>query len=415
MKKYIIIYLLLFLAGITTGMAQDKQLNTYLVTAAQNNPGLKAKFSDYQAALQKVPQVGALPDPQVMFGYMVMPVETRLGPQQGRISASQSFPWFGTLNARKDAASSMAAAKLESFEQAKSKLFYDVRSTWYNIYMANKAIQRTKENLEILNSYRQVALAKIAAGLTSSVDELRLQMEIGDMENQLALLRDNERTLTVMFNNLLNTPAESPVEAPDTLATDSLDMTTSALWDSISVQNHQLKQLDNLINAWDKQELAARKAGKPSFTIGFEYVIIGQTNSAMAGNDAGKDAFAFPTVGIKIPLYRKKYEAMVREAQYHRESAGFKKQDKQNTLNTIFAKTKRDYRDAERRISLYTEQLELAKRSLRILYSDYSTGGKNFEEVLRMERRVLKYALELDKAAADRNAAAAFVTYLTGK
>ncbi len=131
--------------------------------------------------------------------------------------------------------------------------------------------------------------------------------------------------------------------------------------------------------------------------------------------NAGKDALAFPTVGIKIPLYRKKYEAMVREVQYNRESAEYGKQEKLNSLNTIFEQTTRDYRDAERRVSLNESQLELAERSLRILLSDYSTGGENFEEVLRMERRLLSYALELDKARADRNAAAAFVTYLMGK
>jgi hypothetical protein len=32
-----------------------------------------------------------------------------------------------------------------------------------------------------------------------------------------------------------------------------------------------------------------------------------------------------------------------------------------------------------------------------------------------MERKVLKYALELDKAKADKNAAVAFINYLTGK
>jgi hypothetical protein len=32
-----------------------------------------------------------------------------------------------------------------------------------------------------------------------------------------------------------------------------------------------------------------------------------------------------------------------------------------------------------------------------------------------MERKVLKYSLELDKARADKNAATAFVNYLMGK
>ncbi|GAG99528.1 unnamed protein product [marine sediment metagenome] len=36
--------------------------------------------------------------------------------------------------------------------------------------------------------------------------------------------------------------------------------------------------------------------------------------------------------------------------------------------------------------------------------TDYTTGNKNFEEVLRMERKILKFNLELEKARADKQA-----------
>ena len=40
---------------------------------------------------------------------------------------------------------------------------------------------------------------------------------------------------------------------------------------------------------------------------------------------------------------------------------------------------------------------------------------KNFEEILRMERKVLKFNLELEKARADKQAAISFINYLMGK
>ena len=82
-------------AGLSAG-AQDV-IDRYLVLAAENNPGLRSRFNAYMAALETVPQAGALPDPQLAFAYFIRPVETRLGPQEFRISASQMFPWFGTL------------------------------------------------------------------------------------------------------------------------------------------------------------------------------------------------------------------------------------------------------------------------------------------------------------------------------
>ena len=42
-------------------------------------------------------------------------------------------------------------------------------------------------------------------------------------------------------------------------------------------------------------------------------------------------------------------------------------------------------------------------------------GDKNFEEILRMERKLLFYALELERARADQQAAVSFLDYLMGK
>jgi len=120
--------------------AQNK-LNEYLETAARNNPALKAKFNEYNATLEKIPQAGALPDPQLTFGYFIMPVETKNGPQRAKISFTQMFPWFGTLNNRKNIYISVAKSKYEDFEEAKSKLFFDVKSTYYDLYFIKKSIR----------------------------------------------------------------------------------------------------------------------------------------------------------------------------------------------------------------------------------------------------------------------------------
>jgi len=59
--------------------------------------------------------------------------------------------------------------------------------------------------------------------------------------------------------------------------------------------------------------------------------------------------------------------------------------------------------------------LILANQAVDILVAGYTTAEKDFEEVLRMEKKVLKYALELEKARADQNTAVAYLDYLMGK
>jgi cobalt-zinc-cadmium efflux system outer membrane protein len=388
----------------------------YLVEAARNNPGLKSKFNEYLAALEKVPQVGSLPDPQLTFGYFIQPVETRVGPQRARISLSQMFPWFGTLGARKDVATEMAKSKYEIFEEAKSRLYYDVKSTWYNLYFNRKAFDISTENITILKMLRKLALIKVEAGLASSVDVLRAEMEIADLENQLALLKDNYLVMQTEFNKLLNVEKGTAVNIPDSLPGQDFFITRDAVMDSIKNGNHQILQLEFMEASYTKQELAARDAGKPNLMVGLDYVITGKGSGTMATiSDAGKDAIVFPMVGISIPLYRQKYTALVRESVLLQESAKSGIEDKINLLETIYEKADRDYRDADRRILLFSGQTDKAGKALGILQTAYETDGKNFEEVMRMERQLLKYKLESEKARADKDAAVAFIHYLMGK
>ena len=412
--KYIAVSLFLFFA--TVVRAQEEMLNKYLIEAAQNNPGLKSKFGEYQAALEKVPQVGALPDPQLSFGLFIRPVETKLGPQRARISVSQMFPWFGTLEAKEDVATQMAKSKYEQFEEEKSRLFYDVKSIWYNLYFLQKSIGITQENLTILNTFRKLALIKVESGLASSVDVLRVEMKLADLGNQLALLKDNYSTVQAAFNNLLNVNTDREVSLPDSLKNIDMGMTREAILDSIRNMNHQVLQMEFMEASYEKQQIVADKMGKPNIMLGFDYMAIGKGSDQMATvSDPGKDAFVFPMVGISIPLYRKKYTAMVKEAALMQKATENGKLNKINILETAYEKADRDYSDADRRIPLYLGQSDKAYQAMNILQTEYETSGKNFEELLRMELQLLKYKLELEKARSDKDAAIAFINYLIGK
>src|SRR5665811_973493 len=364
--QYIIGIALLLLASVVSA---QEDLNQYLETAAENNPGLKSRFNEYMAALEVAPQVKALPDPQLAFGYFIQPVETRVGPMQFKLTASQMFPWFGTLKAKENSAIQMAKAKYEAFEETKSKLFNEVRSTYFNLYFTKKAIAVTRQNLELLNSIQKMALIKIEAGMVSVVDEYRIEMEIGDLENQLALLNDKYYTQEVMFGNLLNTDSNNPVRLPELLWDTEPAISKMAMLDSIRMQNHQLLSLDLQAESLRFKKEAASLSGKPDFKIGFDYTVVGKGNNNMAGTDA----IMLPTVGISIPLYRNKYKAMVNEVVYQETAKKEEKLNQQNVLETVFEQTWKDFSDAKRRITLNENQAELAQKSLKLLETAYTT------------------------------------------
>jgi outer membrane protein TolC len=411
MKKLInTILFSLLLLGSFHASAQEK-LNGYLQTAAENNPGLQTSFNEYMAVLEAVPQLRSLPDPQVAFGYFINPVETRNGPMNFKISASQMFPWFGALKAQGNAATQAAKAKYELFLESRAKLFHEVRSTYFNLYFTNKAIAVTNDNLELLSSLQKLAIIKVEAGMSSLVDEYRIEMEIGDLENQLALLRDKRVAQQVMFNKLLNRGRENQISLPDTLWDQGLPFPKADIRDSILNQNHELLSLDMQQTAWQFKQEAARKQGAPKIMIGVDYTFIGKGEN----NLSGKDALILPQVGITIPLYRNKYRSMINEAVYRETAKANEKLNKSNVLETVFEQSWKDFQDADRRITLNKNQAKLARMSIDLLETEYSNTGTNFEEILRMERKLLQYKLELEKARSDKQAAISFFNYLMGK
>ncbi len=404
MKHTIIIITLLILQ---ISPAQNK-LPDYLETAAQNNPELKTAFNRYRAALEKVPQVRSLPDPQLMFGYFIKPVETKTGPQEFKISLTQMFPWFGTLKIAGESQTLKAKAIYETFEQTKTKLYNKVRQTYYNLYFIEKQIGLTKENLTLLLRFRDLAQNKIAAGTAGVTDELRARMAVNQAQTDLDALQDKKQVLLNTFRNLLNVDANFKVELPVNLDKKLLPNLT-ALKTQL-VDNHLIKRKNYLIETYKAKQELAHKAGLPKLSVGLDYINIGQGMNTNGFNDA-----IMVRAGIAIPIFRKKYKAMVTENRLLTEAGESEKEAILDELDNKLTGAYARYEDALRRIGLYARQKQLAQRSTDILQRAYISDSKNFEEILRMERRYIKYAVQYEKALSDLHKNIAEIEFLIGK
>ncbi len=399
MKNLIVILFLLF------GVFLNAQtLDDYLKIAAENNPSLKAKFKAYEASLEKVNQVGSLPNPTLDFGYFISPIETRIGPQQAKIGIMQMFPWMGTLNAKEEVYANISKSKYELFEAQKEQLFYQIKRVWYEMYELKQSITIVEANLKILASFESLATQKFETGTkTGMVDVLRIQMEIAELKNKKLLLEDKLKVKKIAFNNLLNRETREQILLPEQQEVLSIIETKETLNDNINSLNNELKSLNLQKEAFKSSEIVAKKQGLPMIGIGLSYFLVNERTD-MIVPDNGKDAF-MPMVSLTIPIYRKKYKAQKKEAIFKGESVGFQIENKQNQLNTALEMHWVNYADAGRRIILYNEQNVKAKQALEIIVSSYTNSGKDFEEILRIQRMMLNYDLQLIQATKDKNVA----------
>ncbi|MBN1387844.1 MAG: TolC family protein [Bacteroidales bacterium] len=408
MRKYIIIFISLL--AVVFG-AQGQSLEEYFRVAAENNPGLQDKYKDFEAALQRIPQVSSLPDPAFSFGYFISSVETRVGPQRMKFSLTQMFPWFGTLKAQGNAAALMAKAKFQSFIDARNQLYYRVASAYFPIYELKEWIRIEQENISILESYKTIATQKFKNGTGTMVDVLRVDIMLKDAQTNLLILRDKEKPLTTAFNKLLNRPEEEIIVISDSLRPATL--AENFRKDSLIDANPKLKALDLKLQASKTSEVAARKQGLPRLGAGLDYVVVGdRTDLSMPGN--GKDIL-MPMVSVSIPVFRSKYKASVKEAQLMQESYANQKQEVTNVLISEYDKVWFKVQQQLQLLSLYEQQIQTTQQSLNLLFTSYGNSGKEFEEVLRMQQQLLKYRKMKSTALMQYLVAVAKINYLTSK
>jgi len=392
--KYIFALFALMLLLSLTGNAQP--LSELIETARQNNPALKALQQEYAAALEVAPQVSQLPDTEFGAGAFVAPVETRLGGQRARLSASQMFPWFGTLKTREQLALANAAAVREKVDAEALEMIYQLRKAYFQLYEWEASQGILKKNLRILEALQQLTLAKVESGKASTADVLRVELKIRELQQELQILETQRQKPLATINQVLNRPANSPVQAPDTLAFSVLPFEKDSLFQQIREQHPSLRQLS-------LQQVAARQAitlneleRKPSFGVGIDYIMVSPRSDAEPANN-GRDIWQ-AGAKVQVPLFGEKYAAKEREEKLKIAALDNRKADLSARIWANIEQAYAEYETARLRMELYAQQLQTLKRAVDILQTQYSTEGSSFDELLQLEKERVDYELKMMKA-----------------
>jgi outer membrane protein TolC len=389
---------------------QAQHLDNYLKYAAENNAGLKAKYAEFEASMQRIDQVNTLSNPTFSFGYFISPVETRVGPQRIKFSLSQMFPWFGTLDAKEDIATKFAESKYQEFVAYKLSVFRDVKMAYYPLIELNEHIRLQQENLVLLTTYKELANIRLANGKGTMVDVLRIDVQIEVVQSEVSLLNEKMNPLRVHFNRLLNRVSDAVIEL-ETFDNTANNRLFSA--DSIFTNNPTIASFDLKMNAVSKQGELAKLSGLPSIGLGLDYAIVGKRNVSSVVDD-GKDIL-MPMATISLPIFRSQYKAAINEASYLRNALELNKQEYKNNQHDEFAKAKYNLSAALEFIRLYSNEMNIQARILDLLYTAYSTSGKDFVELIRAQQLLIKYKMRLSSETMNYNIAISQLEYLTNK
>jgi outer membrane protein TolC len=390
------------------------------------------------------------------------------GNQVADIKLMQMFPWFGVIRNAKDEMSLMAKMKFEAFRDAKLQVYYDVQRAWFDLYKVRQNIRISEKNVELLKTIERLTLVKFRSGSSggssavsggnmsggavptttsgssgmntmgggsgastasrpatssgsasmssatgaSGLSEVyQIQIEAASLEDNIASLKNEELAAVARFNSLLNRQQKTPVAATDLLPVEPLDIAYLSVNDSMFTRNPMLGML-----AYEQQSLTARtkmqkQMGLPMVGVGLNYTVINKSEmstSPMNGQD-----MIMPMLTVSLPIYRKKYKAMQAETNFLKTASEQSYQATVNALLSEYYQALQQYNDAGRRMKLYDNQSQLAKKSLDISIKTFSSSASGLSDILRIRQQLLDYELKQVEAVVEYNKAEALIKKIT--
>jgi outer membrane protein TolC len=402
MKKYFTVFLVVVfvLGGFTVfsqteGNNTDDILNELIKEALENNPKLEAAVQRALASEKVIPQAGALPDPQITFGLLNLPINSfsfSQEPMTGKvIGVMQMFPFPGKLSLATDIAEYESAAIKYQQEEIRNKVVQLVKQVFFDLYAIDRAFETTEKNKALMEQFIHMVETKYATGSGLQQDVLRAQVELSKLEDDLIMWQQKRFSAAARLNALLNRPVDSPVDK--TLPELMLPESPVAIFSAEEIDNSR-----PLLKVWNERIQKAGTAIKlaerdiwPNFTVGTSYR---QRNNLSDGRQMAD--FFSATVSLNIPLYfRRKQKANVVEKELTLNAARFEYENvKINVLSeieSILAELERN----RKRVELYKDGILIqAQQSLESAHAGYRVGKVDFLTLINNWMMLQNYELQ---------------------
>lgn len=389
----------------------NASLRHYVLYAQIHNPEIEAMLWRWKAALDEVVPARSWPDPTLTVGHFLRPVETRVGPQQQRLGVAQPIPWPDELDGRQLAALAAAEAARWRYEERRAELTVQVVDAYFAYYYLERAIAVTEGNMQLVAYVEEVVRTRFRGGGDEHGALIKVQVELGKLENHLNSLRDGLKPAAVRLNALLGRQIKLAVAAVDSPQT--IDFEADSLRVRALQHNPHLQMLRALVARAQYAVELAQKEGRPDLMVGLDYLRTGER--AGAGAQSGSDPIVV-MASVNVPLWRGKYRSKSDAAAAHYQAARSTLRDGEAALLAELDDALFQWRESERSAALYRDNLlPKAEQLFNVAQQEFAAGRSSFFELIDVQRTLLEFQLAYERARVDGARQAARIERLAGR
>lgn len=378
------------------GTAIGGSVENLLAFARERHPEFAAMRHEAAAAAARVAPAGALPDP--MFGIELRDFATdESGPYllparvgSTRYTVTQSLPWFGKRDLRREIASAGADEAERRAAATWSELAWQIKQAYAQHHQQQASLRYGRENLALLSQLEQIAQARYAGGLVPQQDVIRAQTERTALRSELALLEGEDAQTAARLRSLLGAPPGLRLQPPERLRSvpAPAQLESAALEARLLERNPRLAADAARIAGAEKSRALTYRNRYPDFNVGLASI---QMRNRVTGYDLMFE--------INIPLQQDSRRAQELEAERMFDAARARKEATLNQLRAELGESLAAFGAARRVEELVSASLlPQAELTLQSALAGYETGKVDFAAVLDAQRQIRKAKEDLVRA-----------------
>lgn len=402
MKKLSLLFCYLFASLVnyqmaTPAAAAELTLQEASSQALEKNPEIQLLKQRIEVAAARAKQAPYLEDPEINFQLGGVPLSNPTSfnkSDTNSIGIRQKLPFFGKLGLKEKIAQQEVRVAEQELRAKEREIISMVKMAYADLFMAQKAVEVLREQLEIMRTIIRATEARYQVGRVTQQDVFKALLEQSEIMNQLITVEAESSTAQAKLNSAMYRPPRTAVQLPGDLATPIVDLNLPGLDELALTSRPQLKGADEEIGRAERMhELVERNRKFPDFMVGWDYMRM--------PTEMQRDRYG-AMINITIPfspwtIGRRNFEveeslAEIRAAKANRDAM------RNMTLREV-AESQAKVQAARRSITLFNEGLlTQAELSFRSAMAAYQSGRVEFVMLLEAQRALREARMGYYKA-----------------
>lgn len=365
--------------GPTAVLSPAASLSDLVRFGVRNHPSVRAAYSEWAAAVERITVRRSLPDPRLSFESDVADVIMTVMP-----GFMQELPGPGKLRAAAAVASAESQAKYFAFERSVLQTAFEVQRTYFEGWFLEERLRLLRRSLAVVDALEATARAQNVTGRTPLGAIYRTQTERDRLRTEIANLEDLRIAWRAQIKGALGLgPEATDPPLPAHFESTPLEVDGERLLQIAFARNPRLRQMEAEVRMAEADLALAAKARVPDFSLGL-----------MADLKAVPVMFR-PLAGMSLPVWRDKIAAEIARAQAQKAAAQARLNTEQIRLAVEVAVKTFEYRQSTRNLALLRDRLlPAAWQTLESTRAEFLVGQDNLVEVLEAERAWLELGIQ---------------------